>query len=184
MSRLVPCSVLLPEHHILRPAKFLAPWVLLANKEEYLGLGKLVLDDAGKAQHWLLQSGQVLELAAVTQWESLFRFNMFGKNTESKELQDEDGYPTRYAVRAVETWCSHDPMGWFALLRKIWHFKDFFHVAEQADKWVLHVSTAGWSGNESLVRAMQRNEALWDSTWVSSTRGGHYVFEVEKDVPG
>jgi hypothetical protein len=43
------------------------------------------------------------------------------------------------------------------------------------------ISTAGWSGNESLIRAMEKNSFMWATTWVQSRRGGHYIFEIDND---
>jgi hypothetical protein len=42
-----------------------------------------------------------------------------------------------------------------------------------------YISTAGWSGNESIIYAMQENNLMWSLNWVQSRRGGHYIFELE-----
>lgn len=38
-------------------------------------------------------------------------------------------------------------------------------------------STGGWSGNESIIGAMQKNRMVWNFLWEQSRRGGHYVFD-------
>ena len=45
----------------------------------------------------------------------------------------------------------------------------------------IYISTAGWSGNESIIYAMQNNKSmLWNLTWVQSRRGGHHIFELKE----
>lgn len=39
------------------------------------------------------------------------------------------------------------------------------------------VSTGGWSGNEDIIRVLERT-FFWVMCWQSSRRGGHYVLDV------
>lgn len=106
-----------------------------------------------------------------------------------EEMLDEDGYPTIAAERIVELWPWEDKKGWFAFIESIWHLRSWgWHEAEEPHDWDkerkvyrYNISTAGWSGNEGLIQAMEKNNWMWHTTWVQSRRGGHYIFEVELD---
>jgi hypothetical protein len=110
------------------------------------------------------------------------------------ELLDEDGYPTDEALQIVEAWHWTDPKGWFDFIKEIWHLKNWgWGEGEEPHEWSgkldqykdkmiyqYDISTAGWSGNESIIRSMQKNEMMWHLNWVQSRRGGHYIFELKE----
>lgn len=110
---------------------------------------------------------------------------------KGKDPLDEDGYPTQAALDVVVKWynssyiCERDKE-WFEFIKSIWYMKSYGWHEEILDnpyregEKVLHyhISTVGWSGNESIIRAMQENDFLWEMRWVQSRRGGHYIFEV------
>ena len=102
-------------------------------------------------------------------------------------LLDEDGYPTAEALDIIQLWSYDDPTGWFEFIKQLWNMVEWgWEVVRQphpnrpevaVDRY--YISTGGWSGNEDIIRAMMKNTMLWSFNWVSSRRGGHYVFEVE-----
>jgi hypothetical protein len=107
---------------------------------------------------------------------------------------DEDGYPTYDACEKIACWDYKDPAGWFEFIFTIWHLRAHgWHsepcVTDHWSGWKLggtryHLSTVGWSGNEMLIKMMQKNEMLWDETWQQSQRGGHHTFEVAlEEIP-
>jgi hypothetical protein len=44
---------------------------------------------------------------------------------------------------------------------------------------ILELHTWGWSGNESIIAALESNvHCFWMLFWCQSKRGGHYWFEI------
>ncbi len=107
---------------------------------------------------------------------------------EEGEHLDADGYPSEAALEIIEKWHWDDIPGWFKFIEDIWYLRTWGWAtkleqhAYVKDKQVLqyHISTAGWSGNESIIGVMQQNFMLWSLTWVQSRRGGHYIFELKE----
>ena len=106
---------------------------------------------------------------------------------------DDDGYPTDETLDYIATWkpnTEHETrQQYFDLFEGIksvwwyawWGWKEqiephLYRKSKMVRKYRL--STGGWSGNESLIRAMESN--LWIHTkWVQSRRGGHHIYELE-----
>jgi hypothetical protein len=105
---------------------------------------------------------------------------------QDDDLVDEDGYPTDNALEIVRIWHWIDAKGYFEFIRSIWWAPDWGWKEKdephdfQKDQMVhrYYISTGGWSGNESIIRAMQENQMMWTFNWVQSRRGGHYIFEM------
>ena len=99
---------------------------------------------------------------------------------------DSDGYPTDAALDKISNWDYNDPKGWFEFIRELWYLKSWGwtegrfkdNIFQDPEKYTYHISTAGWSGNEDIIRAMQQNDILWSDAWLESRRGGHYIFEL------
>jgi len=108
---------------------------------------------------------------------------------EHNEMLDDDGYPTDAALDVIRLWHWDDAKGWFKFIEGLWHFRSWgWREDDEAHEYLedeivrrYYVSTCGWSGNENIIRAMQKNEnMLWTLTWVQSRRGGHYIFELKE----
>ena len=95
------------------------------------------------------------------------------------DLLDEDGYPTDYALDKIAKWCYTDHIGLMQFIKPLWHFADYGYWTQTDTKY--EISTAGWSGNEDIIRAMNKNMTFWSFCWVQSRRGGHYIFEVKNE---
>jgi hypothetical protein len=104
-----------------------------------------------------------------------------------EELIDEDGYPTEAALTIVRIWHWSDSKGWFEFIKSIWHLASWGWHEGEADHdyrenekvYRYDISTAGWSGNEAIIREMEQNSMMWHFNWVQSRRGGHYIFELK-----
>ncbi len=94
---------------------------------------------------------------------------------------DSSGYPTDETLEAIEKWSYSDFRGLMKFVVKAWHWPDMITMSSILDENGQHwqVSTGGWSGNESIIVALQANFMFWAMCWVSSRRGGHYEFEVK-----
>lgn len=106
---------------------------------------------------------------------------------DHEDYLDSDGYPTEETLSKISTWDYRDKSGCFQFIQSLWCWEDFWNTEDTTNEWgqkvrIHHVSTGGWSGNESLIYALQKNFIIWSSTWVQSRRGGHYIFE-EKEMP-
>ena len=96
-----------------------------------------------------------------------------------------DGYPTKIELRKIEKWdfMQKSIVELIEYIRERWEYADngYFEVK---GKRVLKIrmSTAGWSGNESLIEALQKNVIFWGFYWVKTLRGGHYFFKVRLNM--
>jgi len=92
---------------------------------------------------------------------------------------DIDGYPTEETLAAIAAWpikCNKDIQNLLEFAGEAWSYP--FPVetgGEDEDRWI-RVVTGGWSGNESLVGAMEENRMFWALCWLESRRGGSYKF--------
>lgn len=90
---------------------------------------------------------------------------------------DDDGYPDGEELKRIAEWPYTDIAGMLEFVAGIWWCPSFgWHI--EGD--ILKLSTGGWSGNESVIAAMQENRMFWALCWVSSRRGGHYEFDLSR----
>lgn len=113
---------------------------------------------------------------------------------EDLDILDKDGYPTQDFLLALEEY-PPDPDDWCSLsqngkalavddlmhtISKAWKYSEpeiVIHPNGSPEKQAWELCTGGWSGNEDIIRALQRNKIFWSSYWVLSTRGGRHVFD-------
>jgi len=86
-------------------------------------------------------------------------------------------YPSEGELKKIEEWPVKDYPGLMNFIHSIWEYAEWGWSKEKlADAIEYNISTAGWSGNEEIIEAMQKNWAFWAMCWQQSKRGGHYVF--------
>ena len=91
-------------------------------------------------------------------------------------MVDKDGYPDEQELARIEAWPANDFPGLMEFVHSLWMYKEWGWTQGGVDRYQL--STGGWSGNESIIAALQLNTLFWAKCWVISKRGGHYEFEV------
>ena len=97
-------------------------------------------------------------------------------NTKTTEIFDEDGYPTEETLERIEKWDWQDALGCLRFVKDCWHWDDWAVETAAKEGIEFRFATGGWSGNESLIGALQRNHMVWVLAWRMSQSGGLFVF--------
>ena len=104
------------------------------------------------------------------------------------EYLNEEGYPTEEYLNWLEDWESwmqeetHESMipNILQSLKESWTWVDYFKISRvYKGKFKVELHTGGWSGNESIIRALKENFIFWHH-WTVHKAGGHYYFEFPK----
>ena len=89
-------------------------------------------------------------------------------------------YPSEEELKTIREWPHSKPYAdLMQYVKSLWKYSDCGYWREPAPG-VYHIATAGWSGNEDLISAMQGNYVFWSCCWVESVRGGAYGFAFPK----
>jgi hypothetical protein len=96
----------------------------------------------------------------------------------------DDEYPSEEKLEKIKTWkFSEETVEWLIeLIRDTWHWPDWgfsYRKQEKTGAWKLALHTGGWSGNESIISALEENFIFWSMFWKLTRRGGHYYFDTE-----
>jgi hypothetical protein len=92
-------------------------------------------------------------------------------------------YPSEEALAAIAQWPHNCFLDLMDAVKDIWAYADWgWRVEHHVTRDVFYLSTAGWSGNESIISALQDNRMFWAMCWQESRRGGHYVFHVRHET--
>ena len=91
-------------------------------------------------------------------------------------MPDKDGYPTDDELLRVETFDVLTDSKFDCLMRfvaSLWSYPDFVSRSRRG-RWTL--ITGGWSGNESIIGALDGNVSVRLFYWESSFRGGRHTY--------
>jgi hypothetical protein len=91
---------------------------------------------------------------------------------------DQHGYPETDELKKIEEWeigSSKDIMELFHYIKSLWRYAKLFRITDNSP-YEVRISTGGWSGNEDIIRSVQKNKLFWMLCWYQSTRGGYYAF--------
>jgi hypothetical protein len=96
-----------------------------------------------------------------------------------------EGYPDSKELEIIEKWETHDVFGLFDFIESIWAYSDWGYVKKWGKDHIhndhclfIELHTAGWSGNESIIEALQKNQYLMMMFYSKWERGGHFYFEI------
>ena len=93
-------------------------------------------------------------------------------------------YPTEKQLRTIRNWNGTTALLW-QYVKVLWHYPDW-GINESIDRsgtHLLELHTAGWSGNEDIIAALEKSKAMFFAHFHTKwERGGHYWFEVPENM--
>lgn len=96
-------------------------------------------------------------------------------------------YPTEEQLKLIEVWDFMDFENLAIFVQSIWHWgEEYARLHDwRADEFnspyrMFELITGGWSGNESIVGSLNRNQMFNMMCWQASFRGGHHIYHIRK----
>ncbi|MCC6516908.1 MAG: hypothetical protein IT275_11200 [Chitinophagales bacterium] len=103
-----------------------------------------------------------------------------------KKNKMDSEYHTETELKEIQKWNIKDAHNLIKRLKKIWRYKCCFverwkldHIYKDRPILNLELHTAGYSGNEDIIKALQKHKLFWLMWWSKTERGGHYYFEID-----
>lgn len=104
------------------------------------------------------------------------------------KLLDDEGYPTEEFIEFIANWKHGEtPLRKLIdMIQEAWQFGDWGFILSKRPyrgKIKLELHTGGWSGNEEIIYAMQKNVGLMHlyMGYYMWRTGGHYYFRIPKE---
>jgi hypothetical protein len=89
-------------------------------------------------------------------------------------------YPSETTLAVIKEWdiLKQGLPELIFFIEDIWKYADSGYFTKTKRRLIL--ATAGWSGNEDIIEALQQNYIFWSLCWMKSERGGRYTFQIKK----
>jgi hypothetical protein len=97
-------------------------------------------------------------------------------------------YPSEENLERIHTWDFRDVRGLFDFIENdegMRMYGSFKRTTMPDGKERIRIATGGWSGNEDMMSALERNFVVYGSYWKLSARGGLevYIIPAPKEEP-
>jgi len=96
-------------------------------------------------------------------------------------------YPTEEELKKIEEWDYKNIIDLAYFIQSIWWMgEDLATISEiKEDEFgrkyrMLKLVTGGWSGNEDILVALQKNQMVNMLAWQSSFRGGLHIYHIKR----
>lgn len=90
-------------------------------------------------------------------------------------MEDQNNYPEDGELDKIASW----PIGnWSAMIDFIEPYVNHYGRLSRLENGRIEIATAGWSGIEEIISALQNNHIFWATCWQESHRGGLFVFRL------
>lgn len=88
-------------------------------------------------------------------------------------------YPSDDELKTISEWDYQDFPALAEYVCGLWHWSD---LARLTGKRILQLrlATGGWSGNEDIIRALDKNPMFNLMCWQMSKRGGLHTYRIER----
>ena len=89
-------------------------------------------------------------------------------------------YPTNKELKEISNWdiIKRGVTDLLDYIEELWWCDNTGFLLKGKRKLRLELHTWGWSGNESVINALQKT-MFWFLCWQKSIRGGHYYFKID-----
>lgn len=125
---------------------------------------------------WVVHcSNHHLKRTARTREQAVEKWNLTVLLSMSPEF-DSDGYPSDKTLEYISQWPVSSRSGLRALFDFIQEALNLDYGSFSVEDEKVRIVTGGWSGNESVIGALQQNYTFWGLCWESSHRGGLHWF--------
>ncbi len=91
-----------------------------------------------------------------------------------------DDYPSLEELSSIEKWPLEkytDYVDLAEFIVAIWHYGGEWATLKGKRVKTLRLATGGWSGNEDIIRALDKNFMFGQVCWQMSKRGGLHIYK-------